>query len=151
MNEMRKKALWLTLGGFVLGVGIGAIFHFLAGPDAYLAQEENWPVLLLYFVFSGLYGAVNMGSSAVYGIEGWSILRCTFTHFLICVGSTLLFFGMMILLGWMSVPPAGVCALTGAAFLAVYFLIWLVQYLAYRRKVKKMNAKLREWKARQKK
>ena len=73
-----------------------------------------------------------MGSSALYGIEDWSILRCTLTHFCICVGSTAVFFGVMILLGWMSMPPAGVCALTCAAFAAVYCMIWLAQYLAYR-------------------
>ncbi len=46
----------------------------------------------------------------------------------------------------MGMPPAGVCALIGAAFLTIYFLIWLMRYLSYKRKVKNMNAKLRAWK-----
>ena len=148
MNDVRKKALWMSLLGFALGLGIGVLFHALAGMDAFLAREENRSALLLYYLLSGLYGAANMGSSALYGIENWSILRCTLTHFCICVGSTAAFFGAMIRLGWMSMPPASVCALTGAAFVAVYCTIWLAQYLSYRRKVKKMNAALREWKKR---
>lgn len=148
MNEWRKNALRLSLLGFMLGVGIGMLFYSLAGSEGYLAQAENRPARLVYFLLCGLYGAANMGTSAVYGIEEWSILRCTLTHFLISVGSTVLFFGAMVLLGWMGMPPAGVCALIGAAFVAVYALIWLMQYLAYKRKVKIMNAKLRAWKKR---
>ena len=146
MNDVKKRALWLSLLGFVMGVGIGLMFQWMAGSEGFLAQEDNHAERLLYFLLCGLFGAVNMGTSAVYGIEEWSILRCTLTHFLISVGSTVLFFGAMIVLGWMGVPPAGVCALIGAAFLMIYFLIWLAQYLSYKRKVKKMNAKLRAWK-----
>ncbi len=150
MREIRKKALWLSLLGFALGAGIGLFFLSLGGSDAYLAREENGLSRLLYFLLSGLYGALNMGSSAVYGIETWSILRCTLTHFLITVVSTVFFFGAMILLGWMGRLPAGVWALFGAVFVTVYFMIWLMQYLAYRKRVNSMNAKLREWKARRK-
>ena len=151
MNETKKKALWFSLLGFALGVGIGVTFHMLAGPDAYLAQGENLLSLLLYFLLCGLYGAVNMGTSALYAIEKWSILRCTFTHFMICVGSAAVFFGLLILFGWMEVPPAGIIALAGAAVVIVYLLIWLAQYISYRRKVRKMNVALRQWRARQKK
>lgn len=148
MNEVRKKALWLSLLGLALGVGVGLMFYLLGNPGGFLA--ENRPALLLYFAASGLYGAANMGTSAVYDIESWSILRCTFTHFLITVCSSILFFGMMILLDWMNMPSAGVCALICLAFVLVYAMIWLAQYIAYVKKVKKMNAKLREWKSRRK-
>lgn len=146
MSELKKKALWLTLLGFALGLGVGLLFCFVFEPDGFLTWNENKAALTLYLIASGLYGAVNMGTSAVYGIEKWSILRCTFTHFLITVFSTVAFFGMMILLGWMDMPPAGVCAVFGVIFVAVYASIWLFQYLAYRRKVKNLNAKLRAWK-----
>lgn len=140
MNKIKTSALWLSLLGALLGVGIGLMFYFLAEPG------ENHPDWLVYFLLCGVFGAVNMGTSAVYGIDEWSILRCTLTHFLICVSSTLLFFGALIALGWMDTPPAGVCALIAAVFVLVYFLIWLIQYLSYKRKVKTMNAKLRQWK-----
>ncbi|MBR3503317.1 MAG: DUF3021 domain-containing protein [Clostridia bacterium] len=150
MNEIKKTALWFALLGFVVGVAVGVMFYLPARPDGFLAHEENRHALLLYFLFSGLYGGLNMGSSALYSIENWSILRCTLTHLAICVGSTIVFFCGMILLGWMSVPSAPVCALAGAAFVFVYAMIWLGQYLAYRRQVKKMNAKLRAWKGQRK-
>lgn len=148
MREIRKKAWILGLLGSVLGLAVALAFHYLSGMDSALSWDKNPLPLLLYFLLSAAYGAVNMGTSAVYGIEKWSILRCTFTHFLISMGSTFVFFGTMIGLGWMDMPPAGFCALAIAAFIAVYFTIWLAQYLSYRNQVKKMNAKLREWKAR---
>lgn len=144
MSDVRKKALWLSLIGFALGVGVGALFHVLSGGEGFLSRGLT---LALYFLMSGLYGAVNMGTSAVYSIEDWSILRCTFTHFAITVISSVLFFGGMILLGWMGLPPLGWGLLMLAIFVAVYFLIWLLQYLSYRRKVKRMNARLREWRS----
>ena len=147
---MCKKALWLSLIGFVLGVGVGVMFHTLSGPDTYLAREEHRLGLMLYFLLSGVYGAVNMGTSAVYGIDSWSILKCTATHFAISVGSSLLFFGAMILMGWMAMPSLSWCLLMLAAFVAVYFLIWLLQYLAYRRRVRQMNEKLRAWRSHRK-
>ena len=150
MNDMKKTVLWLSLFGFALGIGIGLLFYSLASPDAFLAQTDKLPARLMYFLLCGLFGAVNMGTSAVYGIEEWSVLRCTVSHFLISAGSTVAFFAVMIAYGWMDMPSAGVCALIAAAFVLVYFMIWLMQYLAYKRKVKKLNARLREWKAQRK-
>ena len=143
---MRKKALWLSLIGFVLGVGVGVLMHALSDGGV-LSRAENRLSLILYYLASGLYGAGNMGTSALYGMEDWSILRCTATHFAISIGSSVLFFGGMILLGWMHLPPLGWFLLMLIAFVAVYFLIWLLQYLSYRKKVKQMNAKLRQWRS----
>ena len=149
--NVKKKALWLSLLGFALGMGVGLLFYFLRGEDGYLARKENRPDLILYFAFCGVFGAVNMGTSALYDIEEWSILRCTATHFAICLGSTVLFFGALILLDWMSMPPAAGIAVMGAAFVTVYFFIWLMQYLSYKREVRKINAKLRQWKSKRSK
>lgn len=148
MKDVRKKAIVFSLAGFAAGVAVAFVFYALLEPGDFLSQEENRGALILYFFLSGIYGMVNMGTSAVYDIDAWSILRCTLTHFLISVGSTIAFFGTMIALGWMSMPPLGFCALIGGAFVLVYALIWLAQYISYRRQVKKMNAELRQWKAR---
>ena len=150
MDDLRKKALWMALLGFALGALVGVVILLLPGVDGYLSEPDHRLMMVLYLAMSGLYGAVNMGTAALYGVEDWSILRCTATHFAICIGSTVLFFGTMILAGWMSVPPLGACLVMLLAFLTVYFLIWFLQYLSYRQKVRTMNAKLRKWKAHRK-
>ena len=94
----------------------------------------------------GLYGALAWGSSVIYGIESWSILRCTVTHGLITFGGLTMFFVVLIAAGWMKKPSFGAALIMLIMFLLVYFLIWLIQFMIYRRKVKKMNLKLREWK-----
>ena len=142
MTDIRKNALRLSILGFVLGVLIGAAFPLLSG---------SWTMdlsMLLHLLVSGALGAVCWGTTVVFSIEEWSILRATVTHCLIAFGSLFAFFAVEIAAGLMKLPPPGVIALILVFWLTAYILIWLIHYLIYRYKVKKMNAKLREWKAR---
>ena len=144
MKELRKKALILSIAGFILGVLIGIAFLIIL--DDGTLKNENTVGKILYLMTCGLYGALAWGSSVIYGIESWSILRCTVTHGLITFGGLTMFFGVLIATGWMKKPSFGAALIMLIMFLLVYFLIWLIQFMIYRRKVKKMNLKLREWK-----
>ena len=149
MNALRKRAVRLGLLGFVLGMLVGVAILLLSENDALsLSSAEKAASTILYLLLSGVNGAVCWGSTVVYGIESWSILRSTVTHFFIAFGSLFLFFCAGIALGLMQLPSPGICLLILAACLAVYVLIWLGQYLVYQRKVKKMNLELKAWKAR---
>ena len=144
MKELRKKALILSISGFLLGVLIGIAFLIIL--DDGTLKNENTVGKILYLMTCGLYGALAWGSSVIYGIESWSILRCTVPHGLITFGGLTMFFGVLIAAGWMKKPSFGAALIMLIMFLLVYFLIWLIQFMIYRRKVKKMNLKLREWK-----
>ena len=144
MKELRKKALILSIAGFILGVLIGIAFLIIL--DDGTLKNENTVGKIIYLMTCGLYGALAWGSSMIYGIESWSILRCTVTHGLITFGGLTMFFGVLIAAGWMKKPSFGAALIMLLMFLLVYFLIWLIQFMIYRRKVKKMNLKLREWK-----
>lgn len=149
MTNLRKKAVWLSLIGFVLGIVVGVCIQLLTAPErlSFTDGERIIPTIL-YLTLSGLLGALGMGSAVIYDIDDWSILRCTATHFLICLGGFTVFYALLIVMKWGSLPPFGILAVILGAYIAVYFCIWLSQYLIYRYKVKKMNEKLREWKAR---
>ena len=144
MKELRKKALILSLSGFLLGFLIG--IAFLVIPDDGTLKNEGIVGKILYLMTCGIYGALAWGSSVIYEIESWSILRCTVTHGLITFGGLTVFFGVLVVAGWMKKPSLGAALIMLIMFLLVYFLIWLIQFMIYRRKVKKMNLKLREWK-----
>ena len=147
MTNIRKKALILSIIGFVLGIAVGVVFQVMSEAK-FPSFEGRAHVEILYLLFCGLLGTLSMGGSAIYDIESWSILRCTVTHFLITFGGFVAFYAGLVAIGVSDMPPVGIRIIILVGFVAVYFCIWLIQYLIYRHKVKKMNAKLREWRSR---
>ncbi len=137
MSNVLKKGFVLGACGFAMGVFIGICMCAVSG------GVEFTPINVFYLLVGGLYGAWAMGGSAVYDIEEWSILRCTLTHFI----STLLAFYLMgtIQGGWLVIGSTVFWIVT-AAFVVCYFIIWLVQYLKYKREVRIMNEELKEFK-----
>ena len=81
-----------------------------------------------------------MGTMVIYDIEKWSILRATFTHFLIVMGVMLL---ACFVLKWFE-PWSAAFWIMMAAELAGYVIVWLILYHSYRRKVRKLNDMLRK-------
>ena len=132
-----KKTMLLGLAGFVLGVLICIGFMLARSSEGLKAAFPN-------LVISGIYGAVAMGSSIVYDVEKWSITRATATHFLLVFA---LYFLLVISMGWFSLSDPVFWIVVGA-MVAVYILIWLLQYLSYRRQIREMNDELIKWKSR---
>ena len=131
-----KKATLLGLAGFVLGVLTGIGFMLARSSEGLKAAFPN---LLL----SGIYSAVVTGSSIVYDIEEWSIARATVTHFLL---SFSLYFLLVLSMGWFRLDDP-VFWIVIAVMVVIYVLIWLFQYLSYRRKIREMNHDLKIWKS----
>jgi len=134
---MWKKAVLLGALGYAIGIVIGVIVFLLNSSRSF---TETLPYILL----SGIPGAIAMGSTVIYEIEKWSISRATLTHFLITFGSIYL---VGFALGWFRFGEPAFWIFT-AAMVAAYILIWLIQYMAYKRQVRKMNEDLQKWKAR---
>lgn len=132
-----KKTMLLGLAGFVLGVLICIGFMLARSSEGLKAAFPN-------LVISGIYGAVAMGSSIVYDVEKWSITRATATHFLLVFA---LYFLLVLSMGWFSLSDPVFWIVVGA-MVAVYILIWLIQYLSYRRQIREMNDELIKWKSR---
>ena len=131
-----KKATLLGLAGFALGVLTGIGFMLARSSEGLKAAFPN---LLL----SGIYSAVVTGSSIVYDIEEWSIARATATHFLL---SFSLYFLLVLSMGWFRLDDP-VFWIVIAVMAVIYVLIWLFQYLSYKRKIREMNHDLKIWKS----
>ena len=129
-----KKAALLGLIGFAAGALISAAFILFGGSSA--GFRADLPNLLL----GSFYGAVAMSSSVIYEIEKWSIARSTATHFLLILG---LYCLLVLSLGWFRVNDP-LFWIVIAVMVAGYVLIWLFQYLAYKRKVRQMNDDLKK-------
>ena len=130
---MRKKAVLLALLGYIGGCLIG-VFFALQGSEFNLAK--SLPDILL----GGLPGAIAMGTVVIYDVEKWSILRATFTHFLVAMGVMVL---ACFVLKWFEPGSPAFWIMLGAELVA-YFLIWLIMYLGYRGKVRKLNELLKQ-------
>lgn len=126
-----------------MGIGIWFLMVLGNNPNALSGGSFSTGFLMLNILLSAVFGALSMGSSAVYDIEEWSILRATVTHFVIVFAS----FNIIALpLGWFSFGSIEYWIIH-AVMIVVYFLIWLIQYLIYKHKVKELNRELEKWKS----
>lgn len=137
MQMLWKKATLLGLAGFALGVLISIGFRLARSPEGLSLFSPD-------MLIGGLYSAVVMGSSVVYEIEQWSIARATATHFVTSFG---LFFLVSLSRGWFRLEDP-VFWIVVAVMAIGYVLIWLFQYLSYKRKIQEMNEELKKWKSR---
>ena len=141
MREFWKKTATMAAIGFVLGILVGLGFLLPYGIGAFYARYGAGR-MALHLAMSGLLGAVNMGSSTIYSLEHWGVLRCTATHFCVAM-STMCLIGFS--MGWFDLrEPVTLWIMAG--FVVLYFIIWLVMYLSYKRQVRRMNAALKTWK-----
>ena len=139
MNRLVKKGLVLGTIGFWIGLAIGISINFLSG----LQSDEPIVFTLADFLkmmVGGIYGFMPMGAQVIYEIDEWSIFKATATHFAIT------FLGFMLLAavqGWLR-PDNPVFWIISFFFILCYFLIWLFNYLKYKRDISKMNEDIKE-------
>ncbi len=137
MSEIKKKSIILGLIGGAVGALICFFMSSFTGSgEAVESISAKTPVF--YYVISFLHGAICMGSSVVYSIESWSVVRCTLTHFLITLTS---FYILGTLQEWLEFFSPTFWIIT-ACFVVAYFMIWLIMYLRYRKEVRQMNEDL---------
>ncbi|MBR2807397.1 MAG: DUF3021 domain-containing protein [Oscillospiraceae bacterium] len=147
---MKKKILLRCLLGAPLGLAISTIItifiSYAMGDGSYYAvvpelvrdcgSEIN--AVALQAVCSLLYGAAWAGASLIWEADGWSLLKMTVTHLLICSLAT---FPVAYLMRWMDHSLSGI-ALYFGIFLATYAVIWITQYSAMKRKIDELNSSL---------
>ena len=110
-----------------LFIGDGRFHAVVPELTALCGSEIN--AVLLQSVCSLIYGSIWAGSSVVWEKENWSLLRQTITHLII--GSTATF-PIAYLLRWMEL------------FFAIYFVIWFSLYSVTKRRIRQLNARVRE-------
>lgn len=116
-----------------LGVGDG---HFYPIPHELIdACPNEITAMIIQFVCSMVYGAVFGGSSVIWQIERWSLLRQTVTHLAVISVAA---FPLAYLMHWMGHTVGGVISYVLLTF-AIYAVIWIALYLPIRRRIKKLN------------
>lgn len=91
-------------------------------------------------VFSLLYGAIWAGSSVIWEMEKWSLLRQATIHFVVISASTL---PIAYCMHWMEHSFVGFLCYFGI-FISVYLGIWVSQYFSIKKRIQQLNLKVQE-------
>ena len=144
MRELWKKTATLASIGFALGILVGLGFLSITGIGAYFARKGPGG-MALYLALSGLLGAIGMGTTTIYDLEHWGLLRCTLTHFIIVTAA---YCAVGFTLGWLDLhSPMTLFILAGCV--VAYSIIWLIMYLRFNREIRRINEALKDWKRKQ--
>ena len=151
--KLSQRIAFLGALGFGMGVLAGTVLAAIisslsngttavqvCSPDFVEAMGGN--ELLAYIIqalAAGLYGVWAMGSSAVYSIEEWGVLKCTLFHY---ITTMTLYYVLGFFLRWFTLKDKAQILIFFIALTVMYFIIWLVNYISYSIQLKKINSGL---------
>lgn len=128
--ELRNKFIINSLIGLVLGLIVGIIFLTVMPGSS----KEGFT---LYLIMSGLHGMIPVGAATVYDIESWGVTKSTIVHALITLATIVAI--EIPLKWWGSISQFAVACVV---YVIIYALIWMINYLYWKRAVKDMNEQL---------
>ena len=131
-EELRTKCIIKSLIGAVLGMLISAFLVSFAYDIDNISPGGDFAVFI-QFVGSGIMGAICNGGAVVYDIETWSLRKATVIHYVLCV---IAFLAASLLLNWFDRRYMPFILLI---FTLVYLFIWLVEFLSWKREIKRIN------------
>jgi len=136
MKRYVNSFIFRALIGALMGIAICLILYGFGLYDEIIIDDK--PFVIMQFVGSALNGIVCMGSTIVYDIDNLGLSKVTLLHYVITLVSFLCF---NFLLGWFSEFNI---ILILIVFTVMYFIIWLVNYLIYKREIRRMNIELED-------
>lgn len=142
-KELLNRCFIGSLGGLLIAQIISILIslikndgnYYHVAPELVTACQNETYAVIVQTLCALVYGAVWVGSTVVWQIDKWSILKQNIIHFLI---TSIVVFPIAYITGWMMHTPMGILIYFGT-FLIAYAIIWLTQYFAIKKKIKKMN------------
>lgn len=151
MKNIKKEVLKRLFLGVPFGITIGSVITILIsvglGDGAYypcvpaLIETVGTPLhaVILQTVLCGVLGAVSCAGSVIFSLEGWSILKQSGIYFLILSAAMM---PIAYVLYWMEHNLWGAIGYF-FMFVLIFIFVWISQYIMWKRKLKKMNQKLK--------
>lgn len=147
---MKKKAFLRGLLGFPLGIALGQVILIVLSlfwgdgrftpcmPDLAANMGSEIGAVMLQTLFCGIIGASFAASSVIWEMDKWSIALQTGLYFAI---NSLAMLPTAYALHWMGHSVGGFLSYFGM-FILYFAIIWAVQYFFWKRKLKRLNARL---------
>jgi len=129
-----------TVITIVISICVGDGMYYAVVPELIADSGSEINAVVIQAVLSLVYGAAWAGASIVWETDGWSLLKQTVVHLLVCSAAT---FPIAYFARWMPHNAKGI-ALYFGIFVAIYLVVWLSQYSAMKKRVKQINEKLQK-------
>ena len=145
---MKKKIIMRGLLGLPTGIAIGFVITLII--SACIGNGSFYPVtpelidtmgnelnaVILQTVLCAVMGVGFAAASVIWELDSWSLAKQSGIYFTIISASML---PIAYVTNWMKHTALGVLSYV-AIFVAIFIIVWLSQYLLWKRKIKKMNA-----------
>lgn len=151
---MKKKAMQRGLLGFPLGICIGYIITIVGslfwGDGNYspyapaLADMLGSEIGAVVFqaILCGILGSGYTAASLIWEKDDWSIAKQTGIYFSVI---SIIMFPIAYFAHWMEHSLEGVLIYAGV-FVAIFLVIWVVQYYIWKNKIEGINKKMQQTK-----
>ena len=130
--ELKSRLLINSLIGIIAGLIVGIIMWMLNNPGGF--EERSF---VLHIIMSALHGLIPCAAMTVYEIESWGVTKSTVVHATITLATIL---GIELPMKWFTWNAE--FAIIMLIYVVIYTIIWLCNYLYWKRSVAKMNDQL---------
>ena len=145
---MKKKIIMRGLFGLPTGIAIGFVLTLII--SACIGNGSFYPVtpelidtmgnelnaVILQTVLCAIMGVGFAAASVIWELDSWSLAKQSGVYFMII---SVVMLPIAYVTNWMKHTILGVLSYV-AIFAAIFVVVWLSQYLLWKRKIKKMNA-----------
>ncbi len=111
--------------------------YYAVVPELTADLDSEIGAVTIQALCSMLYGAAFAGASVIWDSD-WNLTKMTVVHFLICSAAT---FPIAYLMRWMEHSAGGILKYFGI-FLAIYVVIWIIQYMRIKKNISALNKKV---------
>ena len=145
---MKKKIIMRGLLGLPTGIAIGFVITLII--SACIGNGSFYPVtpelidtmgnelnaVILQTVLCAVMGVGFAAASVIWELDSWSLAKQSGIYFMII---SVIMLPIAYVTNWMKHTALGVLSYV-AIFVAIFVIVWLSQYLLWKRKINKMNA-----------
>ena len=149
---MKRKLILRGLFGFPVGVAIGFVITIMISvcvgdgsfypvtPELIVTMGNELNAVILQTVLCGIMGAGFAMASVIWEMDSWSLAKQSGIYFSV---ACIIMLPIAYVTNWMKHSVGGVLAYIGV-FVVIFLTVWLIQYYAWKRKIKKMNDCIRK-------
>ena len=149
---MKRKLILRGLFGFPVGVAIGFVITIIISvcvgdgsfypvtPELIVTMGNELNAVILQTVLCGIMGAGFAMASVIWEMDSWSLAKQSGIYFSV---ACIVMLPIAYVTNWMKHTVGGILAYVGI-FVVIFLVVWLIQYSAWQRKIKKMNDSIKK-------
>ena len=148
--KMKKKVILRGLFGLPVGIAIGFVITLLISicigdgsfypvtPELIKTTGNELNAVVLQTILCAILGVGFAMASVIWEIDSWSLAKQSGVYFLVI---SVVMLPIAYFANWMKHSIAGVLSYVGI-FVMFFAAVWISQYLLWKRRIKKMNARI---------